>query len=85
MSNSVDPDEMVHYEPSDLDLCCLQKAIIIACSSERVKTHIYNSIQYTIEKFRFKFENAPYFNGDRYTFKRGNSLKTVLPSVRKWI
>ena len=32
MSNSVDPDEMAH-----LDLCCLQKPIIIACGSERVK------------------------------------------------
>ena len=36
MSNSVDPDEMAHYEPSHLDLCCLQKPIIIACGSERV-------------------------------------------------
>ena len=36
MSNSIDPDEMAHYEPSHLDLCCLQKPII-ACSSERVK------------------------------------------------
>ena len=36
MSNSVDPDETAH-EPSHLDLCCLQKYIIIACGSERVK------------------------------------------------
>ena len=36
MSNSVDPDETAHYEPSHLDLCCLQKPIIIACGSERV-------------------------------------------------
>ena len=36
MSNSVDPDEMAHYEPSHLDLCCLQKPIIITCGSERV-------------------------------------------------
>ena len=38
-SNSVDPD----YEPSHLDLCCLQKPIIIACGSERVncaKNHV---------------------------------------------
>ena len=33
LSNSVD-----HYEPSHLDLCCLQKPIIITCSSERVNT-----------------------------------------------
>ena len=31
MSNSVDPDETAHYEPSHLDLCCLQKPGIIAC------------------------------------------------------
>ena len=36
MANSVDPDEG-SYEPSHLDLCCLQKSIIIACGSERVK------------------------------------------------
>ena len=36
MSDSVDPDETAHYEPSHLDLCCLQKPIIIACGSERV-------------------------------------------------
>ena len=36
MSNSVDSDEMAH-EPSHLNLCCLQKPIIIDCGSERVK------------------------------------------------
>ena len=30
MSNSIDPEEMAHDEPSHLDLCCLQKPIIIA-------------------------------------------------------
>ena len=38
MSNSVDPDETAHYEPSHVDLCCLQKPIITACGSERVKS-----------------------------------------------
>ena len=38
MSNSVDPDETAHYEPSHLDLCCLQKPVIIACGSERLKS-----------------------------------------------
>ena len=37
MSNSVDPDETADYEPSHLDLSCLQKPIIIACGTERVK------------------------------------------------
>ena len=36
MSNSLDPDDTVHYEPSYLDLCCLQKPIIIACGKRRV-------------------------------------------------
>ena len=40
MSNSIDPDETAHNEPSHLDLCCLQKPIIIACGSERVKDKI---------------------------------------------
>ena len=37
MSNSVDPDETAHNEPSHLDLRCLQKPIIIAYGSKRVK------------------------------------------------
>ena len=37
ISNSVDPDETAHYEPSHLDLRCLQKTIIIVYSSEGVK------------------------------------------------
>ena len=37
MSNSVDPDETAHDEPSHLDLRCLQMPIIIAYGSERVK------------------------------------------------
>ena len=41
MSNSLDPDETAHYEPSHLDLRYLQKPIIIACGSERVnQTHL---------------------------------------------
>ena len=37
MPNSVDPDETAHYEPSHLNLRCLQKSIIFACGSEKVK------------------------------------------------
>ena len=29
MSNSIDPDQTAHHEPSHLDLCCLQKPIFI--------------------------------------------------------
>ena len=35
MSKSVDPDETAHYEPSHLDLRCLQKLIYFACGSEK--------------------------------------------------
>ena len=37
MTNSVDQDETAHNEPSHLDLCCLQRPIIIAGGSDRVK------------------------------------------------
>ena len=37
MSNSVDPDETAHNEPSHLDLHCLKNPIIFAYDSERVK------------------------------------------------
>ena len=38
MRNSVDPDETAHYEPSHLDLRCLQKPIVIAYGiNERAK------------------------------------------------
>ena len=37
MLNSADPDETALYEPSHLDLRCLQKPIIITYGSERVK------------------------------------------------
>ena len=36
MSNRVDPDKTAHYEPSHLDLRCLQKPMITAYGSERV-------------------------------------------------
>ena len=42
MSNSVNPDEKTHYEPSPLNICCLQKPVIIACDSERVKKSLLN-------------------------------------------
>ena len=36
MSKRLDNDNTVHYEPSHLDLRCLQKPIIIAYGSERI-------------------------------------------------
>ena len=44
MSNSVDPDETAHYEPSHLDLRCLLKPIIIACGSEKHQSQLKDDI-----------------------------------------
>ena len=38
MSNSLDSGETAHGEPSQLDLRCLQKPIVIADYSGRIKT-----------------------------------------------
>ena len=37
MANSLDPDETGHYEPSHLDLHCLQKFSALLFMDERVK------------------------------------------------
>ena len=38
MSHSVDPDETAHYEPSHLDLCCLQKLILLPMAVKELKS-----------------------------------------------
>ena len=40
MSNSEDPDETAHSEPSHLDLRCLQKLIIIPAVQELIHVKI---------------------------------------------
>ena len=40
MSNSEDPDETAHYEPSHLVLRCLQKPIIIAVAVKELNDAI---------------------------------------------
>ena len=40
MSNSIDPDEMAHYEPSHLDLGCLQ-VLLVSPGSEKVKVNFH--------------------------------------------
>ena len=35
MLDSEDPTETAHYDLAHLDLCCLQKPIIIVCDIER--------------------------------------------------
>ena len=60
MSNSVDPDETAHYEPSHLDLRCLQKPVIIAYGSEKVKTDFMqlNSLQEEINNCKSGMKNC---------------------------
>ena len=50
MSNSIDPDETAHYDPSHLDLRCLQKSIVIARGSEKVNIFSLQSVPYKIYK-----------------------------------
>ena len=47
MSNSVDPDETAHNEPSHLDLHCLQKPITMACGNERVERSTFKNKIFT--------------------------------------
>ena len=57
MSNSVDPDETAHDEPSHLDLRCLQKTIFFAHGGERVNAVIisYSEIAFIIAYLRACF------------------------------
>ena len=64
-------------EPSHLNLCCLQKPIIIACGSERVKV-LYNRT----------FLNFPVFyskNGTAYLNKRGIKIQVSYLSTKTYI
>ena len=42
MANSVDPDEMAHYEPSHLDLHCLQRYLCWSAGMKEVSPLYYN-------------------------------------------
>ena len=53
-SNSVD-DYHYHYEPSHLDLRCLQKPIIIVCGSERVNDSITNVFCNNFTGYTFEY------------------------------
>ena len=39
MSNRIDSDEMTHYEPSHLDLHCLQRYIFLSAGSKGEMIH----------------------------------------------
>ena len=58
MSNSVDPDETAHYEPSHLDLRCLQRPIMIAYGSERANGLYINKVPTAPQKITFDDSHA---------------------------
>ena len=48
MSNSIDPDETAHYEPSHMDLCCSQKPIIMPIAvKELMQINLYFTVLIT--------------------------------------
>ena len=59
MSNRVCPDETAHYELSHLDLCCVQKIIIIGCGSERVNNITVLLMSLALWTGLFLFEGCP--------------------------
>ena len=40
MANCVDPDETARYEPSHLDLHCLQKVSVLVCGDDKIKAYV---------------------------------------------
>ena len=41
MANCVDPDEMAHYEPSHLDLHCLQRYLPRSAGMKGLRLHVF--------------------------------------------
>ena len=50
MANSVDPDETAHYEPSDLELHCLQRYLYWSAGMKR-----FNPMTILVLKFNNYF------------------------------
>ena len=44
ISNSVDPDETANYEPSHLDLCCLQNTLLLSLAVKELKHRVNKSV-----------------------------------------
>ena len=47
MANSVDPDETARYEPSHLDLHCLQRYLYWSAGMKGLKSNTYFLFYYT--------------------------------------
>ena len=58
MTNSVDPDEMAHYEPSHLDLHCLHRYLFWSTGLKGLKFSGYNVFQ---KSLFFHKKRASYF------------------------
>ena len=53
MANSADPDEMAHYEPSHLDLHCLQSYLVWSARLKGFKIGIFVNKNITRNMFAF--------------------------------
>ena len=65
MANSVDPDEMAHYEPSHLDLHCLQRCLYWSVEMKGLTLNAPSKIcsrQHSIYFFLFFMENKLTFH-----------------------
>ena len=51
MANSVDPDEMAHYEPSHQDLHCLQRFLVF--KAERVNYYYSHLDLHCLQRYPF--------------------------------
>ena len=76
MSNSIDPDEMAHHEPSHLDLCCLQKHIITACAVKELNNATPSLLIILILNFEQLKITTHYENMPIQIYKKNSLPKT---------
>ena len=74
-------------EPPHLDLCCLQKPIIIACDSERVKDATFHHGAYHSCPFESVLLSVTQRAHDVYTsYQRCIDVDTTLSTLRaRWV
>ena len=84
MSNSVDPDATVHYEPSNLDLHCLQKIYYYCLWQTKSKTYL--DYRLILVRYKLIFLQANYGDPDQTPLSAASVLGLhCLPTSRNWI